>query len=133
MVSKHAGSCLCGQVRFEIEGDFDRFFFCHCQRCRKGTGTAHGANLFSATAKVTWLAGQERVTNYRVPDARHSRAFCFTCGGALPREHTGLLVVPAGCLDTDVHTQPTAHIFVASRANWDRNLEVVPAFDTLPP
>ena len=117
----------------EADRDFDCFFFCHCQRCRKGTGTAHGANLFSATAKVTWLAGQDKVTNYRVPDARHSRAFCSTCGGALPREHTGLLVVPAGCLDTDVHTQPTAHIFVASRANWDRNLEVVPAFDNLPP
>ena len=87
-MSKHAGSCLCGQVRFEIEGDFDRFFFCHCQRCRKG---------------------------------------------ALPRERPGILVVPAGCLDTDVHTKPTAHIFIASRANWDNGLDTVPAFDGFPP
>jgi hypothetical protein len=128
----HSGSCLCGQVRFEIEGDFERFFFCHCQRCRKGTGTAHGANLFSSSAKVTWLSGQDKINQYNVPDSRHSRAFCVACGGALPRERPGMLVVPAGSLDTDVHTPPTAHIFVASRANWDKNLESVRAFDELP-
>jgi len=128
----HAGSCLCGKVRFEIEGNFERFFFCHCQRCRKGTGTAHGANLFSSSAKVRWISGQDMITQYNVPDSRHSRTFCSNCGGALPRERPGMLVVPAGSLDSDVHTSPTAHIFIASRANWDKNLEAVPAFDTLP-
>jgi hypothetical protein len=43
-----------------------------------------------------------------------------------------MLVVPAGSLDTDVPTQPTAHIFVASRANWEKHLESVPAFDAFP-
>jgi len=131
-VTRHSGSCLCGAVRFEIEGDFDRFFFCHCQRCRKGTGSAHGANLFSSSARVAWLCGQDKITWYRVPDSRHSRAFCSACGGALPRDHPGMLVVPAGSLDTDVHTQPTAHIFVADRANWDCDLGSVPAFAALP-
>jgi hypothetical protein len=131
-VSKHAGSCLCGQVRFEIEGDFDRFFFCHCQRCRKGTGSAHGANLFSTSATLTWLAGQDRITQYNVPDSRHARTFCSACGGAVPRQRSGMLVVPAGSLDTELYTQPTAHIFTASRANWDKNLESVRAFDELP-
>jgi len=131
-MNKHAGSCLCGQVRFEIEGDFDRFFFCHCQRCRKGTGTAHGANLFSSSARITWLAGQDTVTRYKVPESRHRRVFCSACGGALPCEYPGLLVVPAGSLDSDLQTSPTAHIFVASRANWDKSLESVQAFDALP-
>lgn len=132
-MTTHSGSCLCGQVRFEIEGDFDRFFFCHCSRCRKSSGTAHGANLFSATAKVTWLSGEELITQYRVPDARFGRAFCSFCGGALPRVRPNIVVVPAGCLDTEVHVQPTGHIFGASRANWDRDLETVPTFDELPP
>jgi len=131
-MTQHAGSCLCGQVRFEIDAEFDRFFFCHCQRCRKGTGSAHGANLFSASAKVNWLSGHDKVTQYNVPDSRHARAFCSACGGAVPREHPGMTVVPAGSLDTDVHTPPTAHIFIASRANWDDHLEAVPAFDSFP-
>jgi hypothetical protein len=119
-------------VKFEIEGDFDRFYFCHCQRCRKGTGSAHAANLFSSAGKVKWLAGQEKITQYTVPDSRHARTFCSTCGAALPRERPGMLVVPAGSLETDLPTKPTAHIFVASRANWDKNLETVPAFDAFP-
>lgn len=132
-MAKHSGSCLCGQVKFEIDGDFERFFFCHCQRCRKGTGSAHAANLFSSTARITWLSGRSSITGYKVPDSRHARAFCSTCGGALPRDRPGMLVVPAGSLNTDLHVRPTAHIFVASRANWDRDLQSVPAFDQLPP
>ena len=34
------GSCLCGEVAFEVEGPFDSFLNCHCSRCRKATGTA---------------------------------------------------------------------------------------------
>ena len=53
----YKGSCLCGEVTFEIEGDFDNFYLCHCERCRKDTGSAHAANLFSSTAKLKWLSG----------------------------------------------------------------------------
>ena len=50
MTKSIPGSCLCGAVRFEIRGSLERFFLCHCRRCQKDTGTAHAANLFSATA-----------------------------------------------------------------------------------
>ena len=59
---------------------------------------------------------------------------CSECGSALPRiqMNGALLVVPAGSLDTAIDTQPDAHIFVASSANWDRGLEDVPRIDDLP-
>jgi hypothetical protein len=43
-----------------------------------------------------------------------------------------LLVVPAGSLDSQIETQPDAHIFVSSSAEWDRNLEDIPRIDELP-
>jgi hypothetical protein len=43
-----------------------------------------------------------------------------------------LLKVPAGSLDTDVPVRPDAHIFVASKANWDEGLEDVPTVARLP-
>ncbi|RPH66319.1 MAG: aldehyde-activating protein, partial [Hyphomicrobiales bacterium] len=52
MSSRHLGSCLCGDVRFEIAGDFEKFYLCHCSRCRKDTGSAHGANLFASAARL---------------------------------------------------------------------------------
>ncbi|MDZ3831513.1 MAG: GFA family protein [Sphingopyxis sp.] len=134
MTQAISGSCLCGTVRFEVSGGFDAFFLCHCSRCRKGSGSAHAANLFSSSAAVAWLAGREQVKSWRVPESRHERSFCGACGSALPgvQMDGALLVVPAGCLDDPIAIQPTAHISCASRADWDDGLEHVARLDGLP-
>lgn len=131
--TRHSGGCLCGAVRFEIAGDFGRFFLCHCSRCRKGTGSAHAANLFSSDARLTWLMGEELVRTFNVEGTRFTRSFCPTCGSALPNvAASGMLKVPAGSLDTPVSLRPEAHIFAGSRADWDHHLEEVPSFDERP-
>ena len=134
MNNGYSGSCLCGAVHFEIAGEFESFFLCHCEYCRKDTGSAHAANLFSSTATLKWTAGEERVTQFQLPGTLHARSFCSTCGSALPKLQMDgkLLAVPAGSLNDAVRTKPTAHIFVASRASWDHALEKVPAFERLP-
>ncbi|MBC2595071.1 GFA family protein [Ruficoccus amylovorans] len=131
---KHYGSCLCGEVTYEIEGDFGHFFLCHCDRCRKDTGSAHAANLFAWQAGMKWLTGETRVKTFHLPGTRHMKSFCSDCGSALPclQEDGALLVVPAGSLDTDVPLRPDAHICMADRANWDEALEKVRMLDGLP-
>jgi len=134
MSTKHAGSCLCGEVRFEIEGEFERFYLCHCGRCRKDTGSAHAANLFSSTAALQWISGKHKVRQFDLPSTRHGKCFCSTCGSALPMVQMNgkLLVVPAGSLDSEVRIRPDAHLFVASKASWDDALDQVPSFDGFP-
>lgn len=134
MANHHAGSCLCGQVRFEILGRFDSFYLCHCGYCRKDTGSAHAANLFATEAKLHWLSGEDQVRCFDLPGTRHSKGFCTVCGSALPylQNGDGMLVVPAGSLDGPVPVKPNAHLFIASRADWDEGLESVPKFDGLP-
>lgn len=51
----------------------------------------------------------------------------------MPTVAEGFIVVPAGCLDSELAITPDAHIFAANRASWDRNLSGIPAFDALPP
>ncbi|WP_169569861.1 GFA family protein [Sneathiella limimaris] len=133
-MGKHSGGCLCGAVRFEIEGDFDAFFLCHCGRCRKDTGSSNAANLFASGAALTWLQGRDQTNLYQVADTRHAKCFCKTCGSAVPIEHeaAGLIVVPAGALETDIPIRPTAHICMSSRANWDDTLEELPKMDGMP-
>ena len=134
MGSKYSGSCLCGEVRFEIEGEFERFYLCHCEYCRKDTGSAHAANLFSSTAALKWVSGEDQVRQFNLPATRHSKGFCSNCGSALPRieMNSAMLVVPAGSLNSEVRIRPNAHIFVSSRASWDDALEAVPNVDRLP-
>ncbi|KAF5056342.1 GFA family protein [Anaerotignum sp.] len=131
---KYKGSCLCGEVTFEIEGEFDNFFLCHCERCRKDTGSAHAANLFSSTAELRWLSGEDKAKTFNFRSEGHIKSFCINCGSALPNfQFDGqLLVVPAGCIDSDINIKPQGHIYYANRASWDHDLEKVPKFEELP-
>jgi hypothetical protein len=134
MNEKHQGSCLCGRVKFEIDGGFESFFLCHCKHCQKDTGSAFAANLFSTKSKLNWVAGQDTVKTFVLPNTRHTKSFCSECSSALPNIQMDgkLLVVPAGSLNTEVTTQPTAHIFCSSKANWEDALATAKKFETFP-
>jgi hypothetical protein len=134
MNKKYFGSCLCGQVTFEIEGTFDSFYLCHCKFCQKDTGSAHGANLFSTTAQLSWITGTDNVHTFNLPSTKHIKSFCKECGSALPNQQREekLLVVPAGSLDTSITVKPAAHLFYSSRACWDDGVENIKKFENFP-
>ena len=114
------GSCLCGNIRFEIADQFDHFQLCHCTQCQKSTGTAHASNLFTSPNNITWLAGQEDLVRYNQPGRRISNVFCKQCGSRMPWLSLSgdTLAVPAGCLDHTPHLIPQANIFWPERADW---------------
>ena len=134
MVNKFQGSCLCGRVQFELEGEFQSFFLCHCKRCQKDTGSAHAANLFITSCTLTWVAGENTVKTYQHANSQHAKSFCQNCGSAVPTvaDDLGLIVVPAGSLDNPEPIVPTAKIFVGSKASWSYDLGGVPSFEELP-
>ena len=135
MSTPHSGSCLCQQVKYEVEGNFDGFILCHCTYCQKDTGSAHAANLFSSSAKLNWISGKDKVKTFNLVPTRHTKSFCVDCGSAMPSLQMGgqLLVVPAGSLDTEVPVKPQAHIFYASKASWENGLDQITKFEKLPP
>ena len=68
--------------------------------------------------------------DFLVEGTRFMTTFCTECGGKVPKDHNGkILQVPAGSLNSDIDLAPTSHIYYASRANWDHDLENVPKFD----
>ncbi len=127
----YQGSCLCGAVKFEIKGDASRFYHCHCQRCRKATGTGHATNLFIKADAIHWLQGEGQVARYKVPEAeRFTNSFCTQCGSRMPRHVPELQVVmlPAGSLDNTPDILPQAHIFWDSRADWSCSAGDIPCY-----
>ncbi len=134
MINKYYGSCLCGKLKYEVEGNFGTFYLCHCKYCQKDTGSAHAANLFSSSAKLHWLTDTNCIMTFQLPTTRHIKSFCNQCGSAVPSLQLDdkLLVVPAGSLDTEVQITPTAHLFCKSRARWDHQLESIQQFDQYP-
>ena len=121
-------------MQFKVIGDFESFYSCSCSYCRKDTGSAHAANLFSTSARLEWIKTETKIRVFQLPETNHAKAFCATCGSALPNLQMNgkLLVVPAGCLDSALNKRPDAHLFISSKAAWDEALEEIKRFERLP-
>jgi len=129
-----SGGCLCGAVRYTASGEPQRFYHCHCSRCRKATGTGHASNLF-LQGTLAWDRGEERIRSFRPPDAeRFTNTFCEVCGSRVPRfiEKLGMVFIPAGSLDDEPDLQPQARIFLDSRSRWSCDDKALPGFGTYP-
>jgi len=123
------GSCLCGEVRFEVAPPSTAFRYCHCGRCRKATGTAHAANLFIPAAQFKWLAGESLLHHFSLPGAkRFGVTFCTKCGTRMPHKVTGMenMLVPAGVLDGKPDIEPDSSIFWGSKAPWFIETQALP-------
>ena len=130
-----AGSCLCGAVAYEIAGPAMRMYYCHCSRCRLGRSAAHASNAFFKAEGFRWIRGADLVRDYALPGAQFfGTAFCSRCGSEMPRVsiERGVVNVPAGSLDTAPGIEPAAHIFVGSKATWDRITDAIPQFEEMP-
>jgi hypothetical protein len=116
----HSGSCLCGAVRYEVNGEIDSLYLCHCQRCRKAHGSAFAAVAPVKATDFCLIAGKESLGDYFSPSGLH-RMFCKECGSPLFSRRDSvpdLVRIRVGSLDTPFSTKPSTHIFVASKADW---------------
>jgi hypothetical protein len=131
-----AGSCLCGEVAYEIAGPAMVMRHCHCSRCRRARSAAHATNAIYPLESFKFTRGEDRVVTFRVPEARFfAVGFCRRCGGGTPHlsRERGFAVVPAGTLDNDPGVRPAHHIFVGSKANWFDIADDLPRYDTQAP
>ena len=128
------GECLCGTVAFEVENRFENLFFCHCEQCRKITGSAHASNLFRDIKSFRWIRGQIKVINYKVPGRGFSTAFCSKCGSGLPFVNSSgeKLIVPAGSLNAEPVFDHQTRIFCAEQAQWHQTNEKTRSFEKFP-
>lgn len=114
------GSCLCGQVQYELHGSPIVMYYCHCGACRKATGSAFATNIIVLTEDFKVVAGQELLSSFESsPNKR--RHFCSACGSPIYShgEATKHVVsVRSGTLDTDPAIRPSVHSYVASKAPW---------------
>ncbi|MBU1237625.1 MAG: GFA family protein [Gammaproteobacteria bacterium] len=131
----HKGSCLCGQVQYEIDESLGPIVFCHCSVCRKSTGSAHQAVTRIPSAAFRITRGQDVLREYRHEPAHH-RYFCGNCGSGIYARRDSkpeMVIVRLGTVDTPVDQEIAAHIFVDSKASWDHIPDDAPKFPEWPP
>lgn len=101
-MSTRGGQCMCGAVRFVAQDVPDTFGTCHCEMCRRWTGSA----LLGVTVpadKVTWQ-GREHIATLQ-SSAWAERAWCAKCGSGLwfrvtaDSPYAGSVELPLGLFD----------------------------------
>lgn len=113
----HKGSCLCGAVRFTVDGDLKPPDACHCTICRKISGHYYAATDVPRTA-VT-IEGDENVTWHRSSE-KVRRGFCSTCGAPLFFDpiRCDWIGISMGAFEKPTGTQLAIHIFVADKGDY---------------
>ncbi len=115
-----AGGCLCGAVRFRIEGEPAWVACCHCSMCRRAHGAGSVAWVGVPAARLLLTKGAAHLTRYQ-SSAGATRSFCGRCGSPMLFEAArwpGEVHVALGLLDPDHGLRPTAHAFFDDRAPW---------------
>lgn len=133
--SRHAmhGSCLCGEVRFEVLGPYPWLYQCHCSLCRKQGGSTSNTGLIVAADKFKWTAGENLISKWQRPTGFRSY-FCHHCGSPVPNplRETGFVWVPSGLLDGDEPLEVGAQLFIGSKAPWTSLPQGGLQFETAP-
>ena len=128
------GSCLCGGVTFEIDRASGPAEFCHCNRCRKVSGSSSLLTIRVDAKDYRFLTGRELVKSYAAPvlyrPPAYQSTFCSNCGSPVPPPvpEGESLEIPAGAFDDDPGIKPDKHIFVELMPAWDDLQSTLPAY-----
>ncbi len=132
---KATGGCLCGAVRYEIDGEPIFAGHCHCSDCRKATGTGH-VSVTALPRSAVKVTGETRGYSVTGDSGQpFTRNFCPVCGSLIFGESAtmpGMMTITAGTLDDPSAFEPQMVIYTKSRPAWDRIDSGLPEFEGMP-
>jgi hypothetical protein len=116
-----AGRCLCGAVTFECD-ELGSAGYCHCEDCRRCTGSAFNVSVRCATSGFRILSGELASFTKRGDSGWElTRHFCQRCGSPLftssPRD-PAVVYVKAGVLDDPETVRPVLQAWTGSKVLW---------------
>lgn len=131
-----SGQCLCGEVKYTISSKPLTMAQCHCNDCRKSTGTGHASNAFFKKEDIAIEGTPSSYSKETDTGSINTRYFCSSCGSRLFSERDnakGLMGVAAGCLDDNSWFKANAIVFNKSKPIWDKMDDSIPTFEEMPP
>ena len=122
----YTGRCLCGAVRFAVNGPLSEPTACHCGQCRRQSGHFPVAS----TAKLAdfELVETRGLKWYRSSESAR-RGFCGECGSFLLWDGgNDEMSINLGSLDQPTGLKLSGHIFVDDKADYHELTDDLPKF-----
>jgi hypothetical protein len=116
-MEKLTGSCMCGSVQYEVEGDLREVIACHCRQCRKSSG--HFSAATATRPEHLKLLSSEGLKWYRSSDTAQ-RGFCGNCGSSLfwKPDHGNHLSIFVGSIDGQTKLTLASHICIKEKGDY---------------
>ena len=113
------GSCLCGQVKYEISGKLSSVGHCHCITCRKAHGSAFSSVAAVNDNDIKFSVDKNMLKFYESSPGK-KRYFCSNCGSQIyaKRDNQSHYILRLGTLDNDPLVRPEYHIWLEQKAPW---------------
>ena len=108
------GGCLCGAIRYAIDGPLGPIGNCHCETCRRAHAAAFATTSRLARSAFRWTKGEETLRSFESSPGKR-RFFCPLCGSHLIAawDHEDDVILRVGSLLSDPGAKPIINI-------WDR-------------
>lgn len=132
---KLTGGCLCGQVRYQINGHCRNIINCHCDNCRRTHG--HVAAYTSVHKVNLELFSQQSLKWFHDQPPNTYRGFCGDCGSSLFWQAVDLnhqasnhkISISAGTLDSGHDLKTIGHIYVSEAGEYYKIEDELPQFE----
>jgi len=113
------GSCLCGEIKYQVKGVLSDITHCHCTTCRKAHGSAFSSVSAVDINDFSCISGREHLKSFESSPGK-KRYFCSNCGSHIyaHKEEQEHFVLRLGTLDDDPMVRPVNHIWTSLKAPW---------------
>lgn len=127
------GSCLCGQVTYELNGEPLVIHACHCVECQKISSSAYGVNLWIEGKDLKVTGELSKYTTTGGSGKPHDSHFCGQCGSAIYSVYHAappqFCFLRSGSLDDSSWVNPDVHIFLKDKQSGVNINDETPQFD----
>lgn len=120
-MSLRVATCVCGQLRLEVQGEPARVSMCHCFDCQRRTGSAYGVQARFAREQVS-VEGEHEVYE-RTGDSGGTvtMSFCPRCGSTVFWELDGMpgaIAIAVGAFADPSFPAPTFSVYEDRAHAW---------------
>jgi hypothetical protein len=122
MANAISGHCLCGHITYEYVGSVGPANYCHCEDCRRHTGSAFSIGVRFDAAGFHLNGGETHSFTKQAESGNQiTRHFCPRCGSPIYTSspaHPEFIYVKAGTIDDPTIVLPTHQNWLASSVPW---------------
>ena len=129
-----SGRCLCGIVTYKCRSEPNLILNCHCEDCKRATGSVYGTNVF-VDEQALEINGEVSYYSHTADSGNTmTKRFCKNCGTLLFGNSSGrkTVAIRAGTIDQTEIIKPLMNVFNEKRISSTPLDQSLPSYPAMP-